>query len=306
LTDGFLLAATFVLGGLLSRVSLCTVAAAQQCVVGRDARALSTLVLAASGAGVSLLLLAALLPDSVRLPADAQFRWGILGGGLLLGIGALINGGCYLGSVLYLGTGNVNFLFTLLGIGVGLHGANWLAPLAPVELPGLRMAMGAMLLAGLGVSTLVAIVVLSNRRKRELWLALSAGLVAGLVFARQPAWSYGSALESLVRRNSALVSWSSVAAALGLFAGAVIGATLGGRFRLQPFRVLRALRCLAGGAIMGFGAALVPGGNDNLLLWAIPGLAAYGFLAYGLMLGSILAAFALAAYWPRTTRPPAQ
>jgi hypothetical protein len=38
---------------------------------------------------------------------------------------------------------------------------------------------------------------------------------------------------------------------------------------------------------MGYAAAQVPGGNDSLLLWAIPSLALYGLVAYGLMLTAI-------------------
>jgi uncharacterized protein len=57
----------------------------------------------------------------------------------------------------------------------------------------------------------------------------------------------------------------------------------------------RGLRCAGGGLIMGCGAALVPGGNDSLLLWAIPGLTIYGALAYLFMLVTIAAGFALKA-----------
>ena len=55
---------------------------------------------------------------------------------------------------------------------------------------------------------------------------------------------------------------------------------------------------------MGCGAALIPGGNDNLLLWAIPGLTLYGVVAFGLMLAVIALAFALAARWPRPAAAP--
>ena len=115
--DGLLLLLTFVLGALLSRVSLCAVAAVQQFIVRHETEGLRGLALAAGGAGLSLLLLAALLPQSVSLPADSPLQFGVLTGGMLLGLGAMINGGCYLGSVLYVGTGNLNFLFTLAGIG---------------------------------------------------------------------------------------------------------------------------------------------------------------------------------------------
>jgi hypothetical protein len=49
---------------------------------------------------------------------------------------------------------------------------------------------------------------------------------------------------------------------------------------------------------MGCGAALVPGGNDTLLLWAIPGLTVNGALAFAVMLAVIAAGFALAARRP--------
>ena len=48
---------------------------------------------------------------------------------------------------------------------------------------------------------------------------------------------------------------------------------------------------------MGIGAAQVPGGNDLLLLWAIPGLTIYGVLAYGSMLLLIAAGLLLGKRW---------
>ena len=306
MVDAALLLLTFLLGALLSRVSLCTVAAAQQAVGSRDLGGLARLAIAASASGVVLLACAALAPDMMRLPPDLPLGWGIVLGGLALGLGALLNGGCYLGTVLYLGTGNLNFLFTLVGIGLSLHAAAAWLPLPPASGPGLRMAMGTAWFAGLGLFALVILAVFYARRARGLWVALSAGVLAGFVFARQPGWSYGTVLAALIRAGAHPPALRSTAAALVLFGGAIGGAVLSGRFRVQAPAAVRALRCLVGGAIMGFGAALVPGGNDNLLLWAIPGLAAYGFLAYGMMLASILAAFALAACWPRTARARAQ
>jgi uncharacterized protein len=306
--DVLLLLMTFGLGALFSRVSLCAVGAVQQRIVFGKSAGLKRLLLAAAGSGVTLLLCAAWAPDMLRLPADSAFHWGIVAGGLLLGIGALINGGCYLGSVLYFGTGNMNFLFTLLGIGLGLRSAPLLAPLAKSAGPGLRMSVGAQWLWGVSAFAVIIVVLVRGKRHRGtgLWLALLAGLLAGLVYARQPGWSYGTALETLFHGRWDLAQWRTSLSALTLFAGAIGEAALAGRFFMQPPNLQRALRCLAGGAVMGLGAALVPGGNDNLLLWAIPGLTRYGLLAYALMLGVIVMAFMLPARWPRTPRAPAQ
>ena len=62
LIDGFLLILTFALGALLSRVSLCAVAAVQQFIIGRDLAGLNRLLLAAGGAGLIVSRIARALP----------------------------------------------------------------------------------------------------------------------------------------------------------------------------------------------------------------------------------------------------
>jgi uncharacterized membrane protein YedE/YeeE len=289
-----LLILALLLGAVLSRVSLCAVAGMERAVVHGDFAGLERMVLAACGAGLSLLLFAGLLPERVLLPNYAHFHPGLIVGGALLGLGAMINGGCYLGSVLYLGRGNLNFLFTLLGLGLGLRGAAAFSPLPFFATPMLRARMGYLWVLGVALFAVLIIVLMRRRSHKGQYLALSAGLLAGLVFARHPGWSYGSALEALARGHTALAHWRMHAPAFALFAGAVGAALVGQRFDLQRPKLWRAARCFAGGAIMGCGAALIPGGNDTLLLWAIPGLTAYGLLAFGLMLAVIGVGFALA------------
>lgn len=289
--DGLLLLLTFVLGALLSRVSLCAVAAVQQFIIRHETEGLRALALAASGAGLSLLLLAALLPQSVSLPAGSPLQFGVLTGGMLLGLGAMINGGCYLGSVLYVGTGNLNFLFTLAGIGLGLRAAMVLLPASFVAVSGLRMVMGRAWFVGLGCFALVIVLLMRGGRVRVVWPAMLAGLFAGLVYARKPGWSYGALLQSLLQGRPGLMHWRDNLAALVLFVGAVAGALAAGRLHWQRPRFLRSLRCLTGGFAMGLGAALVPGGNDTLLLWSIPGLTFRGALAYAVMLVTIALGF---------------
>jgi hypothetical protein len=295
MVDALLLLLTFALGAMLSRVSLCAVAGVQQAMVARNFSGLQRLALAASSAGVVLLLFAGLAPASVLLPGAVPFHAGVITGGLLLGMGAMVNGGCYLGSVLYLGSGNLNFLFTLAGIGAGARVAEALALFPAGTGTGPHAAMGPLWMAGAIGFALLIIVLIWRARPPGVWLALCAGLLAGLVYARHPGWSYGTVIDSLAHGRHALMDWTANLSALLLFAGALAGAWLAGSFRLQRPAWRRALRCAAGGLVMGFGAALVPGGNDTLLLWAIPGLTVYGALAYFLMLATIAAGFALQA-----------
>ena len=297
--DALLLLLTFSLGVVLSRVSLCAVASVQHAVVSGNRAGLQRLALAAGSAGVVLLLLAGLVPGSVLLPGAVPLGAGVIAGGLLLGVGALLNGGCYLGSVLYLGSGNFNFLFTLAGIGLGARVAEELAHAGGMY-GASHVAMDPSWIAGAVAFALLVLVLVRRGPSSAAWLAVCAGALAGLVYARHPAWSYGTVLQTLAQGRHSLMDWTANLSALLLFAGALAGAAFAGRFQLQRPTMRRAARCAAGGLVMGFGAALVPGGNDMLLLWAIPGLTLYGVLAYLLMLAVIAAGFLVGARWQRT------
>lgn len=289
---------TLAFGAVLSRVSLCAVAGVQQAVSARNYAGLQRIALAAGSAGVVLLLLAGLVPGSVLLPGAVPLGASVIVGGMLLGLGALVNGGCYLGSVLYLGSGNFNFLFTLAGIGAGARIAEALLPATGMH-GATHAAMGPLWIGGAVGFALLVIVLVRRGRSSAAWLAVCAGVLAGLVYARHPGWSYGTVLETLAHGRHALMDWTANLSALLLFAGALAGAAMTGRFHLQWPTLLRALRCAAGGLVMGFGAALVPGGNDMLLLWAIPGLTLYGAMAYLIMLAVIALGFLVVARRPR-------
>src|SRR5262245_38128269 len=117
--DVLLVLLAFLLGLAFSQTRLCTVACLQGLIVERRFDGVSRLVIATSAAAILLLLCAWVWPDEVLLPRDPSVTWKIFAGGALLGVGALVNGACYLGSITYLTTGNLNFLLTLAGIVAG-------------------------------------------------------------------------------------------------------------------------------------------------------------------------------------------
>jgi hypothetical protein len=121
--------------------------------------------------------------------------------------------------------------------------------------------------------------------------AACSGVVAAVLFAWSPDWTYGHAIEALVHADSQPPDWRHEVPALAIFLGVAVGALLCGRFHLVKPELPRVLRCLAGGAVMAHGARCIPGGNDALLLWSIPGLTLYGVVGYALMLLTLIAAF---------------
>ena len=72
-----------------------------------------------------------------------------------------------------------------------------------------------------------------------------------------------------------------------LLAGAIVGGWTAGRFRPLRLDAASALRCLAGGALMGWGSLLIPGSNDGLILVGLPMLWPYAWAAFLTMCVSI-------------------
>ena len=262
-------------------------AGVQQCLRERGPGGLRPMLVATCAAGLGLLSLALLRPAGVVLPAQLPLAPGLLAGGALLGAGALLNGACYLGSVQYLGRGNPNFLLTMLGLGLAARSAAGGTPMAMRMVAGSagRMPDASVAIAGLALFAVLLSLPMRGARSAAVYAAAAAGLVAAGIYAWHPAWSYGVVVESLVHARHGMAP--GLLAACLLFVGATLGAVLQHRWQLAPLEPLRAARCLAGGFVMGWGAHLVPGGNDMLLLWVLPGLAAYGLVAYIAMLATL-------------------
>ena len=55
---------------------------------------------------------------------------------------------------------------------------------------------------------------------------------------------------------------------------------------------------------MGIGASAVPGGNDVLLMWTIPGLTLYGLVAYLTMIATIAVVMLIGRMFNRPISPP--
>jgi hypothetical protein len=312
--DWLLLGLAFVFGIGLTRTSVCTVAAVRTHILERDTRSLLCILVAASAAGAVLLGLAWVWPQQIRLPLDNSLPGWALLGGFILGAGALLNGGCYLGSITYLCRGNLNFLFTLLGILVGARFAAAICGMRLIQAvaqPSARLyfsilgTLGCLLVLSTGLWLLTGRAggdKRSARTSRRMgWAAALCGAVAAVIFARHPNWSYGTLLEQLAVADHMMLEPVVLCSALALFAGAVIGARH--RWQWHPPTVLASGRRFVGGILLSIGALLVPGGNDTLLLWTIPGLASYGFIAFGAMLLTIAAGVLAERHFIRPSAP---
>lgn len=316
LLNGIALLCVVLIGFAAHRASLCNVRAVAEVLSTGRAHMLwsllqSVLWMAALTGMLVLVLGLTPRPTLTRTPIE----WAVLGGAFF-GVGATVNGGCSLSTLHRLADGELGMLATLAGFAAGVWASlgvlseGTVMLLAPVVSPWLRWPdlapwMGG-LLFGWGVWQLRGLWQLArqssnaNLLRRALTpnyhLSVSAalmGVAAGLLYATQGAWSYSNFLRSEVLHRAAHATapspWHGILV-LGLLAGMLVSAFERSSLTWRwPQRLAVWARHVGGGALMGLGAALVPGGNDTLLLGGLPALAPAALAAYLAMLLGIAA-----------------
>ena len=311
------LACAATIGFAAHRASLCNVRAVAEVLTQRSAHMLRSLLHAALWAclvGGLWTVMAGQPLVPARVPA--VLTWSVIGG-LLFGIGAAVNGGCSLSTLHRLADGEVGMLATLAGFVVGVSLDLALAPWAGSARPLEWVASTAIwsrwpsaapwVLAALVIWAASQALALksaaqsaSPRTLRHTLLAPTyslavaaalMGVSAGVLYAAQGAWSYTNHLRTSVLHGWTGSAMPSASHSLLVFA-LLVGMLLSARQRRSlawrpPQRAGVWLRHLGGGVLMGAGAAMVPGGNDTLLLNALPSLALQAVVAYASLLAGI-------------------
>lgn len=232
-------------------------------------------------------------------PVEAQ---AILGG-IIFGLGAGLNGSCSFSTLARLAEGHLVMLFTLVGWAISTPGILALLPVP--ERP-----------ASVAISPVALLIPLSLWmlwEARGMWIrrdSIRAGFMNGY-------WALSIAVLMIALANSALLAsanpWSftstglctaktlplapcqnfgtlwaiSAAAMLSMLASAIWRKS----FRVRMPRFRNALRHFGAGLVMGTGAALMPGGNDGLILFGLPALSPHALPTWGAIVAGIAVAF---------------
>lgn len=288
-------------GYAAQRGSLCVVSGIEALIEGRSPRVfLSFLRCSVWVVAVTLPLAWAIGGDQLDLLAVPT--WLTLAGGLLFGVGAAINGGCSFGTLIRLGGGDASFVATLAGLAFGFliqrHAPAFDLAAAtigrsPLEEPG---PVGvAVLLVALAFCAREALLDRRRTPDRARWAperaAFMMGVAGGVLYALNGAWAYTIAIERGLATMSAggIPNLDLALIFLACVAGAGVAARRHGRLQLR-LNVADIPKRLLGGTVMGVAAALIPGGNDVLVLHALPALSPHAPLAYlALVLGAAAA-----------------
>ncbi len=284
------------MGYAIQSGATCTVYAVSELIEKRRASRLVALLEAGLWVAATLIIAALLQMTPVRAAAFELGRLTILGG-ILLGLGAYVNGACVFGSVARVGSGEIGFLITPLGFFLGVEIFDKLVGIEPMRLPQAASSFAQLPLLLLATFMFLAlaraarIIWRAFQRDRpaganKLWNPHVATLIIGITFAVMllgvGPWTYTELLSDLAKGKSGDIIWR-----IALFTALLAGARLGGlRHGMTAWTMPNRLRiqtCLVGGAMMGFGGAMIPGGNDGLVLVGLPFLLPYALASLATM-----------------------
>jgi hypothetical protein len=296
------LASAALMGAAIQRGATCMVAAVDEAVRERRLGRSRALLEAALWVGG----LIAVAQAAGMAPAATRYDTGLATvlGGLLLGLGAWINRACVFGAVARIGSGQLAWLGTPVGF--------FLGSLAPLDAgAGQTVTEPFAWPAATGLAFCALLLVRAAQAARapalgaHLWHPHRATLLIGLTFFSTlltvGAWAYTDALAAVARMTGATDARGAVRGAMvvALLAGAILGGRLAGKLAWQRATLPGAARCVAGGALMGAGALLVPGSNDGLIMVGLPLLLPHAWVAVATMTLTLAAAVTISENWPR-------
>jgi len=283
------LAAIGLLGFANQRGPICTVGAIREIVIERRYVRLVALLEASLwvGGGLVILNAAGLLPQA---PQGYRASTATVVGGVLLGIGAFINGTCAVGTIAGIGARQWAYLATLAGFFLGSLAMVWLAAPQRLDDGSIILMASAWLMTACIVVFVVRLLTHGRSIRRTgvkplnyIWSPHVATTIMGLsflvAFITVGGWSYTDTLAKLAR-GATFEAMPSLLLFAALFMGALIGGWTAGASGIKPRKDVTAGRCLLGGGLMGVGATLVPGNSDGLILIGMPLLRPYAWIAF--------------------------
>jgi len=270
-----------VLGYLAQSTGLCMVRGVKETVAGKPMFLLA-IVFSGTLSWFSFALFGE-LAGTVQMSAYYP-SWYSLFGGLLFGLGAAFNSGCGVSTISRLARGHFVMLATICGWLIA-----WVA-FSALNISTIHEAVEISLRTQYTVLVLVSVFLLFiifklSAENRKLWLSmLGIGLMAGAIFIYEPHWTPSGLLKgiSLSIWNGTDDSWPKFERFLliaFLIFGMLLAAIITRSFKVEAGNLKQYVQHLFAGILMGLGAVLAGGGNDTLLLVALPALSPSGAVA---------------------------
>jgi hypothetical protein len=254
-----------VVGAAIDTSNICILRAAMDLMEGNAGMTIGIILVTASASVVYYLNTEFSLHH--RPSAWAYPTWTTLAGAVSFAFGAILNGGCAVGTVGKIARGDIGHLATF----AGALSVSWLIPREKFDsqVPDLPLMHDLdWLLIILSFATIVAIFGRRQLRGQPIAPYLLLGSTAALITDWQGNWTWLSVFEHL--RSELQSSFGELAFIVAVLLGAALSAGLRGHFKILYPEPRRMLQEALGGALMVAGAILIPGANDVLSFYGVP------------------------------------
>lgn len=254
-------------------------------------------------------------PENISLAPSYELSFYLFAGAMFYGAGAAINSACALGTLNQLMNGKMEYLGTIFGVATGfLVFLNLELSLALGELRStshselnIYLLMPLMLLVwGIALFQIRKFTKRTNENKlvklkqyltspvaRDfISVSIFGFCSAGIYLLMGRSWDYTKFIMDMVEYAYIGVSLSEsllpiTITTIALVSGMIIATFLSRNFNFQHATFTSfAIKFLAGG-MMGAAVGLIPGGNDAIILYGIPGLALHAPIALMVMMMTI-------------------
>ena len=292
----------FLLGTAIQRGNTCTVVAVDDIVHRKSWTRFLAIVSAWFLVAGGLVLLAMTTDFAVSSHSFPITVWSVIGG-VLLGVGAVVNGACTTGTIARIGSGEYAFLLTVVGFFLGCLIAPWVFGKTAVTHTGPVVTSTTLsypiplLIAFAVVIALTAHRLITGPHEslsdflHNAWDPRTAILIVAMLFIAVvrlfSPWAYTEMLGELSKHDTSEVL-PQLILLIALLAGAVVaGKSMRGKQLIGPLRP-RVIRCTAGGIIMGAGFSVAPGAFDGLTLLGQPMLLPFAWAVMAVVYLTVL------------------
>ncbi len=287
-----LLSFAAVIGYLAQVTGLCMVRGVHDWVRGRKLRLIAIL-----GGGFWVYLYLPFLSQNSTIPIGYELHWSFLLGGLIFGLGAVVNGACSISTASRLSSGDLQMIFTMMG---------WLGGWLLLDFTGIQFQHTELTSYNESLTWIIVLclilgsvwVYVKQSKSWNIWSGIMlVGILAGAIFLLQPAWSPSDFVKDLglaiLRKNPQILpAVDRIAILMVMLLGMSIGAWRYRRFKWLAPNLRGIIKHFSSGILMGLGAAISLGGNDFQLLMALPAQSLSGILAIaGIIIGIRLGIF---------------
>ena len=199
-------------------------------------------------------------------------------GGILLGLGAYFNRACAVGTISKIGIGNLNYLFTPIGIFISVFIFYHLPIDAPQQINDVSpITIYPILFFIISVVAIIFLFIYFTPRNKNLKFPQKIigapttiiSICFVLLLLLKTPWAYTQVIGDIAQNNFNNKTENLILFSI-FFIAVIFTSILTKSYKPIPLKFKTVFNCLIGGALIGWGSQLIIGSHDTITLYGFP------------------------------------